>query len=335
MIRLGIAIHETWSFFNEIYSFLEDHYQTNLFKKRWINSPIFRERINRKLFQHDLSNLLRNNDVVFFEWASELLVAATKLPKVSGIVTRLHRYEMYQWVDQVNWSVVDKIIVVSQAKKEEFTKKFPDQAQKIIVSSPSISLEKFSIQPKQFHGDIGILCHLTPRKRVYDLILDFYELSKIRDNVYLHIAGGMDPDLKDYFLSLQDLVQDLNLNEKVTFYGNVTDPWNWYHKIDIFISNSYSEGLQVALMEAMGSGCFCLSHRWRGAEEMLPDENLYFSGKEMLAKIIHYCDLPDDQKNDIRDEMRAKACSLFDINQTISQIDDVIKAVAASRKIQS
>ena len=56
--------------------------------------------------------------MVFFEWASVLLANATHLQKQSGIVTRLHRYEMYHSVEWVNWEAVDKIILVSQAKKE-------------------------------------------------------------------------------------------------------------------------------------------------------------------------------------------------------------------------
>ncbi|HMN29574.1 MAG TPA: glycosyltransferase family 4 protein, partial [Caldilineaceae bacterium] len=269
-MRLGIANQETWGFFNDIYADLTQQYQTSLFRRRTWQLPVFHDRVNQYLFRADLQTFMRANDVVFFEWASELLAGATRLPKACGVVTRLHRYEMYQWVNRINWEAVDKIILVSQAKKREFTARFPEQASKIVVSGPSTSLEKFTPQPKAFGGDIGILCHLTPRKRVYDLILSFYELTQKQRGLHLHIAGGADPAFEDYYRALHHLVNELKLQEKVTFYGNVAEPWLWYPKIDIFISNSYSEGLQVAPMEAMASGCYCLSHRWEGAEELLP-----------------------------------------------------------------
>jgi glycosyltransferase involved in cell wall biosynthesis len=328
MIRLGIAIQETWNFFNEIYADLEKHYKTTLFTSRSWHLPIFSERANHFLFNHDLNAFLNNNDVVFFEWSSNLLAAATRLPKVCGMVARLHRYEMYEWANHINWEIVDKIILVSQAKKNEFLAKFPDQEHKIIVCSPSTSLVKFTPEPKIFNGDIGILCNLTPRKRIYDLILNFYELNKTSDYFHLHIGGGVDPCFLDYYESMQHIIKELNLQDRVTFYGNVLDTASWYHKIDIFISNSYSEGLQVAPMEAMASGCFCLSHQWNGAQELLPQDNLFYTGTELQKKIMAYYSLPEDQKREKKKLMRSIAIEKFDVKQTISQIEQAIDAVA-------
>lgn len=331
-MRLGIAIQETWGFFNEIYKDFQNRYDVQTFSRRFWRLPIFYSRINDSLYLYDLKKFMASHDVVFFEWASELLVIASRLPKVCGIVTRLHRYEMYQWADKVNWDVVDKVIVVSNAKKVEFIAKFPSQAGKVVVSGPSTSLNKFMPQPKPFNGDIGILCHLTPRKRVYELILVFYELLQQKKDLHLHIGGGMDPAFEDYFYALKSVVVDLGIQEKVTFYGNVDDTCNWYHKIDIFISNSYSEGLQVAPMEAMASGCYCLSHHWRGADELLPQEYLYFTDSELKKKILRYVDMNEFEKNDQKKYMRSIAEDRFDIAQTIKVIAQAVDDVAAAVK---
>ena len=335
-MRLGVAIQETWVFFNEIFGEFQKLYDVKVFERRSWQLPIFHSRANQLLYRQDLKKFMASNDVVFFEWASELLVAASHLPKASGIVARLHRYEMYQWVNRVNWDVVDKIILVSHAKKKEFIERFPSQEHKIVVSGPSTSLEKFTPQLKTFNGDIGILCHLTPRKRVYDLILAFYELLQQKNDLHLHVAGGMDPAFEDYYYALQCIVMDLGIQGKVTFYGNVQDTWNWYHKIDVFISNSYSEGLQVAPMEAMASGCYCLAHRWRGADELLPQECLYFTDTELRKKILQYCEASEVEKLEQQKRMRTLAQDNFDINQTIRQviqaIDDVAENIALKKK---
>lgn len=320
MIHLGIANQETWGFFNDIYNDLKLRYITTIFNRRKMKLPVFNERINRFIFHRDLKAFLQANDVVFFEWASELLATATHLPKVCGIITRLHRYELYDWSDKINWDAVDKIILVSNAKKREFLLKFPGQASKIVVLPPSISLERFSIYPKKYSGDIGILCHISPRKRVYDLILSFYELLKINDSFHLHIAGETELAYRDYHTSLLYLMDELNLEKKVTFYGQIKETWDWYHKIDILISNSYSEGLQVAPMEAMACGCYCLSHHWDGSGELLPEDQLYFTGKELIEKIIRYSELPDAAKQAHRERMRDIAVEKFDIRDTIDQI---------------
>jgi len=328
-MRLGILIEETWDFFQEIYTELSKHHQTSLFKRRELQLPIFRERVNRYMFHSDIQSFMRANDVVFFEWASGLLATGTHFSKRCGIVTRLHRYEMYQWAERINWSVVDRVILVSQAKQREFNMRFPGYAHKSIVVSPSTSLIKFSPRPRRFEGDIGILCHLTPRKRVYELILAFYELTKKRDYLRLHIAGGQDPAYEDYYSTLQYIVRKLGLQDKVIFYGHITETWDWYHRIDIFISNSYSEGLQVAPMEAMASGCYCLAHCWDGADELLPEENLFFTNGELQEKILNYCDILESERQRIREHMRTLAVEKFDINQTKTQIRQILEEVGA------
>ena len=331
-MRLGVVTQETWGFFNEIFASFKQHHYVSVFKRRSWSLPVFRARVNQYLYKRDLARFMATNDVVFFEWASELLADASRLPKVCGIVTRLHRYELYQWADKINWDAVDRIIVVSEAKRSEFLQKFPSQEGKLVVSGPSTSLEKFAPQEKTFSGDIGILCHLTPRKRVYDLILAFYELLQQNQNLRLHIAGGFDPAFEDYYFAMTNLVCMLNIQDKVTFYGNVVETWDWYHRIDIFISNSYSEGLQVAPMEAMASGCYCLSHHWHGADELLPEAYLYYTTRQLQEKILSYCALSDDEKLEQKSLMRAHAVQNFDINQTILKVNQVIDMVHASRK---
>jgi glycosyltransferase involved in cell wall biosynthesis len=326
-MKVGVANEETWGFFNEIYDELKTHYQTSIFRRREFKLPVFYTRINRSVYHRDLQNFMKTNDVVFFEWASELLATATHLRKTCRIVTRLHRYEMYQWANHINWDAVDKVILVSKAMQEEFVERFPEHSFKSVVSSPSTSLQKFSYKPKTFHADIGILCHLTPRKRVYDLILTFYELLQKNSDFHLHVAGGQNSAYEDYYKALHHLVQDLRLQDKVTFYGHLPDPSDWYSQIDIFVSNSYSEGLQVAPMEAMASGCYCLSHRWRGADELLPEEYLFVSNSELQEKILTYSATSETYKTEQRVFMRQTACREFDIEKTKRQICSVIDEV--------
>lgn len=326
-MRVGIAIEETWSFFHEIYAELARHHQVSQFKRRVVQPPFFRERVNRYLFQRDLSALLRDNQVVFFEWASELLIAASHLPKTCGIVTRLHRYEMYQWVEQINWQAVDKVILVSQAKLQEFTDRFPQYADKAVFIPEATTPEKFEFNDRPFQGNLGILCHLTPRKRVYETILDFYELVQQSDRFHLHIGGGRHELHGDYYLAMHNLVRRLGLESRVTFYDNVPDPQNWYRQIDIFVSNSYSEGLQLAPMEAMASGCYTLSHRWEGAEELLPEANLFYTGSELRQKILEYSLADEAEKLRRRQALRLIVCEKFDIHQIKVQIRQLVEQV--------
>lgn len=330
--KLGVAIEETWAFFREIYADLQAHYQVSLYENKTTRLPLLTNRVNRYYYQQGLQNLLQKNDVVFFEWASELLIAATQLPKSCGIVARLHRYEMYRWIDKVNWEKVDHLILVTEAKRSEFLRRVPQMAARVSVIPEAVSLERFTPLAKPFSGDIGTLCSLIPRKRVYELILAFAELRKVYPAVRLHIAGPEREIFAEYAQALYRLTQRLDLEEQVIFYGRVDEPENWYRKLDIFISNSYSEGLQVALLEAMASGVFSLSHHWEGAEEILPAEQLYFSERELIERIGQYMRLAEAQQAQAKADMVGLVAGKSDIQFTTQAIRQVIDQVGATRR---
>jgi glycosyltransferase involved in cell wall biosynthesis len=333
-MRLGVAIEETWDFFHEVYADLAAHHDTTLFKRRphQRHLPRLNGRLAGYWFRKDLGNFLRANDVVFFEWASGLLAAASHMPKACGIVTRLHRYEMYQWAQRINWDAVDRLIVVSEAKLREFSEAFPQQAYKAVVIPEAVSVDRFRPATKRFNGDIGILGHMKPRKRVYELVLTFHELTEHSPDFHLHIGGGRAPGFEEYHEVVTQLVDRLGLRDKVTFYGHIQKPEEWYPLIDILVSNGYSEGLQVSPMEAMATGCYCLSHHWDGAEELLPAGQLFYGNTRLKDLVLAYAAMPDLEKEAARSRMRALVCERFNVDVTKVRIRQVIEAAAQSRR---
>jgi glycosyltransferase involved in cell wall biosynthesis len=330
-MRIGIAIEETWDFLHEIVADLEDHHDTTLFTRREKGVPFFKEAFSQYQYQQDLQKFLQSNDVVFFEWASQLLADATSLPKSCGIVTRLHRYEMYVWADKINWENVDKIILVSDAKKEEFSERFPNQAEKIVIIPEAVSFDRFQFTQKPYQGNLGTLARLQPRKRIYELILAFSELLNHSQDFHLHIGGDKKRGKSsDYIVALDNLVNKLNLRDKVTFYGNIEKPELWYPRLDIFISNSYSEGLQVSPMEAVACGCYCFSHFWDGADELLPKENLYYTEKEMVERILNYHRLSEGERQSRLENLHETMLKSFNIDKTKTQIRELIEVVGTS-----
>jgi glycosyltransferase involved in cell wall biosynthesis len=327
-MRLGVAIEETWDFFHEVYAELAGHHHTTLYKRPSVRLPLLNGRLNGYLNRQALGRFLREHDVVFFEWASELLAVASGMPKSCGIVTRLHRYEMYQWANRIDWDAVDSLILVSQAKLREFSAAFPAVAHKAVVIPEAVSVTRFVPRPKAFNGDIGILCHLKPRKRVYELVLTFYELVRERPDFHLHIGGGRAAAFGEYDEAVRQLVDRLGLRDKVTFYGHVEKPEEWYPRIDVFISNGYSEGLQVSPMEAMACGCYALSHHWDGADELLPPSNLYFTSTELKELILRYADTPQSAKDEARAAMRARVCERFNVDVTKVEIRRLVERAA-------
>jgi len=143
----------------------------------------------------------------------------------------------------------------------------------------------------------------------------------------LHIGGGQHPKFPDYHFSLLDLVERLGIASNVVFHDHVSEPKNWFGLIDILISNSYSEGLQVSPMEAMASGIYCLSHHWDGAEELLPDQYLFNTSSDLKEKILTYAELSENQKLEERKFQRTLVEQNFNIEKISKDILQVVNEV--------
>lgn len=333
MTKLGIFVGEDiWMFFEEIFADLATNYDTEIYKRKVYNTPILYGRLNRWSFREGIQSMLRRNDICFFEWASELLAAASHMPKQCAIITRLHSFELYEWAPQINWEAVDKIILVSRAMQKMFNDLYPDHSHKTTVIYNGRSLELFRPPDQRtFNFNLGMLCNISPIKRVYEVILMFYNLRQQGYKAHLFIAGKPGKGDFRYTAAVYHLVEKLGLQNDVIFEGHVTDTPAWLQKIDILISNSFWEGQQVALLEGMASGCYCLSHFWAGAEEMLPPENLYITDVELQQKIIEYAEKPEVEKQHYQAQLRSIALEKFNIEKTKTQIIQVTKEIAECR----
>ena len=327
-LRLGFVNPEAWGFLKHLHAWLSTRHETAVFAPRGTRAPVFRERILRRRLHADMQAFLERHDVVFFEWASEMLALATHLPKRCAVVARLHRYELYAWADRINWAAVDRIILVSAAKQREFAGRFPDQAHKTVVVPAGVPLQQFPFAERTFSGSLGTLCHISPRKRVYELLLALADPMREDPSLHLHVAGAPMPEYRDYYEALLRLVGRLGFDERVIFHGAVDSPWEWYPNIDVFISHSYSEGMQVAPVEAMASGCFTLSHDWEGSDELLPADCRYVTDRELTARIATYRDLPEAARQQQRLRMRALAAERFDADRVHERIDEIIQQCA-------
>jgi glycosyltransferase involved in cell wall biosynthesis len=68
----------------------------------------------------------------------------------------------------------------------------------------------------------------------------------------------------------------LNLTDRVTFHGAVSDTPGFFSELDVFVLSSLTEGLPVAPPEAMAAGLPIVSTRAGGVEEAAIDgQNAY------------------------------------------------------------
>ncbi len=332
MRKLGVIYDDkTQHFLKDLLDDWKNHFETSIYTFEPVRFPIASGRINKLLHKNSLKKFLDQNEVVFFEWVGENLVLASQLPHQAKIITRLHSWELFHWAKWVNWNAVDQIVLVSKAMESRFNEIFPGNAEKVIVLPAGKSLERFQPQAHPFSGKLGMLGSILPIKRVYDMVLTLSELHKKGLDYTLHIAGKPDGEFNNqrYYASLLSIIDYLELTDKVIFEGWV-DPTAWLPGIDIYISNSYWEGQQNALLEAMASGCYCLSHCWRGAEEILPDDCIYTTEASLIDKIVQYSQMTKKEMEKSQQRMRSIVAERFDLKDSIRKyrvmIDEVLES---------
>ena len=107
-------------------------------------------------------------------------------------------------------------------------------------------------------GDRPILLFLSrlhPKKGVTDLLLP--AVARMRSDVFLAIAGGVDPHSRGYDDEVRATVERLDIGDRVALLGPV-DPaerWNLFDGADLFVLPSWSENFGIVVTEAMARRC--------------------------------------------------------------------------------
>ncbi len=325
-MNLGIIIDGNRRFISELLEDWGESFRTECFEFTPVKLRLLEGHVNGVRYRTKLRSFLARSDVVFFEWAGPQLAYASRLETATPLVARLHSWELFEFSRQVRWGAVSRVVCVSEAMRKSFLNDFPDQSGKVDVVYPGKSLPRFSPRPKPFRGRMGMVCDLIPVKRVYETVLSLYSLRRNGYDLTLHLAGepGVGAEDRRYLAGIQRAIERLGLRDRVVFHGWVADTAAWLGDIDIFVSNSYWEGLQNALVEAMAAGCYCLAHFWGGVEEVLPAEYICVTAREMEDKIAAYCDCPESRKGRHHSELRTIVEERFSLPAMLAKMRDIL-----------
>lgn len=168
----------------------------------------------------------------------------------------------------------DKTIAVSACVKKDFTQLInyqkdcqvlyntveSDQILKLSLdAAPEIESNSFSII------SVGTLKPVKGHDRIIKII------DKLRTegiNAHLYILGK-----GPYKDELKNLVENLKLDEKVTFLGYQTNPYKYVKKSNLFVCASFAEGFSTAATEALIVGTPVCTVEVSGMKEMLGNNN--------------------------------------------------------------
>ncbi|MBN1121744.1 MAG: glycosyltransferase [Anaerolineae bacterium] len=110
---------------------------------------------------------------------------------------------------------------------------------------------------------VGSIGRLLDVKRYGDLLT---AIPEIPDTHVLLVGDGTDRQ------NLETQAAALNIENRVHFVGFQTNPEYWLDAIDIYVLPSQSEGLPVAILEAMAKGIPTVATRVRGITDLVEHE---------------------------------------------------------------
>lgn len=184
--------------------------------------------------------------------------------------------------------------------------------EKCRVVENGISYDKLcNIPLKEEDGivDIGAVVRLAPIKDIKTMIYAFFELSCRKDNVKLHIMGGVDD--QEYADECYALVKQLNLEDKIIFTGRV-NIIEYFEKLDFTLLTSISEGQPLSVLESFAARRPCVTTDVGCCSELL-------NGKpgDTLGKAGYF--VPPMQREKLADAME-KLCESRELRLKMGEI---------------
>jgi len=159
-------------------------------------------------------------------------------------------------------------------------------------------------------GTIGRTTQVKGHKYLLDA---FEQVCQQRDDLHLVIIGG--GDLED---QLRTQVKDLNLMDRVTMTGAKSDAYRYLKAMDIFTLSSLSEGLPIAMLEAICARVPVVGTNVGGIPELIPDNQFIAEpqNSQSIAVVIQrLLELSEDERHDYILKLEAKILDSFSIEK--------------------
>jgi len=270
----------------------------------------------------EIERLMQWADLAWFEWCDHLLIEATKLPKSCMILCRLHSYEAFTVMpDQVDWSKVDKLILVNQSVERILTALHPKAKVDRVIIPNGVDTGKFAIPQDKIYGKNICSAGYINYKKDPLLMLQCFKAIHDRDpECKFFVAGScQDPRFMFYF---DHMIPQLGI--QVQFDGWVEDMPSYFEDKDFVISTSVFESFHYSIAEGMASGLVPLVHNWPGSENVYP-HRYRFNTIEECANLVQ--SFINEDRAKLARENRLFIIKNFSLKKQMQAIDQLLQEI--------
>jgi glycosyltransferase involved in cell wall biosynthesis len=231
---------------------------------------------------------------------------------------------------------VGNVIAVSNAVADSLKSIFPSEKITIIHNGIDVNrfFQKSKKPPDKF--TIGTIGHLSSIKGQTDFVRAAAIIAKKRDDVNFVIIGeDKSPDKRNR-IEIENLITELNLQNRVQLLGWIEDVRELYASFDLFVSSARAEPFGLVIVEAMASGVPVVATKSEGALEIIENDK---SGKlvevgdiESLAQTIIDLLTNPVEREQLAANARQRVCEKFSLEKMVEQTEVVYQRLHEKQK---
>lgn len=203
------------------------------------------------------------------------------------------RFALYRFADH--------IIPNSYSQAEFIKNHFPILMPKVKVITNMIDTGKFSPPLQRPNNEIPQVittARIAPQKNVLIYLEAIAILKRRGIKAHFNWYGRIDGS-KEYWEKIKDKIEDLKIQDFITFHGATPNPQYVYNKSDLFILPSLYEGFPNVLCEAMACELPAIATGVCDSPRILKDKNWLISPhspNEMAEKIEEMLNLSEKER---------------------------------------
>lgn len=229
-----------------------------------------------------------------------------------------NRRPLRKWITTLLVKCGKMIPVAISPKNQEKVAAFYNIAkEKVPVINNPVVLERFyRCKERQTDECVFITVgRLTPLKNQEMMIKAFAKVQETDRPAKLVLVGSGESEA-----ALRELVDRLNLNEKVCFAGYVQDVERYLAEADVFVLSSNYEGLPMSILEAMAAELPVISTDVGGISDIVTDNGILIPVGDTDALRAAMLQLMEDPELRSHMSQRAKAyAAQYDMDMIADQ----------------